>query len=57
LQHDFGAVDSVGRHRGAGGGIVGIENPDLVPAPSSTATSAPSATILLIVSGVAAARG
>jgi hypothetical protein len=49
------AVDSVGRHRG--GGIVGIENPDFVPAPGSTATSAPSATIFLIVSGVAAACG
>jgi hypothetical protein len=56
LQHDFGAVDSIGRHRGAGG-IVGIENPDFLPAPGSTATSAPSATIFLIVSGVAAACG
>src|SRR5215831_7233369 len=41
------AVDSVGRHRGAGGGIVGIENPRLRP--GSTAASAPSATIFLIV--------
>jgi hypothetical protein len=57
LQHDFGAVDSIGRHRGAGGGIVGIQNPDFVPAPGSTATSAPSATIFLIGSGVAAACG
>lgn len=37
--------------------IVGIENPDFVPAPGSTATSAPSATIFLIVSGVSAACG
>jgi len=57
LQHDFGAVDSVGRHGGAGGGKIGIENPDFVPAPGSTATSAPSATIFLIVSGIPAACG